>query len=195
MTTIEFLNKEDRDVLIYGVFGKYLHGKCYEFAFALHEGLSLPLFGVDVDGKIIHVGVMSQANLYRDVRGDLDLAGFLQGFDVSSGFVIRPTTTKELGLMYEEINNQKFARELINRARSHAELLWPMWSWKDSQTKRMEDFSNDLEKLCQKHGVWIREQFPANPTVAYFGDEAEAGYDLKQIQAARLQFLVTRRFN
>lgn len=195
MNTVEFLSTEDRNVLINEMFGMYLHGKCYEFAVALHEGLSLPLFGIDVDGKIIHAGVMPQDNLYRDVRGDLDLAGFLQGFDVSAGFIIRPTTIKELRCMYEEVNKQKFAQKLIDRARSHAELMWPMWLWKDSQTKRMEHFTNDLEELCRNHGIWIREQFPTNLTVVYFGDEAEAGYDLRQMQAAGIQFLLTRRFN
>lgn len=193
--TVKFSTKEDRSILLSGVYGKYLHGRCYAFAIALYEGLSLPLVGIQVGNEIIHAGVKSGDGLYRDVRGDLTFEEFIQGFDISSEFMVRDTSREELEELYAMKVRVSLDRAFIDRARTHAESLWSSWEWKDSKVKKMERFVGDLDALCKKHGIWIREQFPASPSIIYFGDEVEAGYDLKQLPAASLQFLVTRRFH
>ncbi len=189
-----FLKRIDRNFLISQMYCDYVFGKCYEFAIALHEGLALPLVGVQVGDEIIHAGVQPDADTYRDVRGDQDMAGFVRGFDVSAGFIVRPTTREELEQLYVQKIRVELSREFVNRARMHAESIWPEWKWKDSKVARVAQFISDLENLCRRHGLWIREQFPANPAIIYFGDEAERGYDIHQLEAAHLQFLITRRF-
>ncbi len=195
MTSIAFLNKSEQQLLVSDMYGDYLHGKCYEFAIALHEGLSLPLVGIQVGDEIIHAGVKSADDVYRDVRGDLTFKEFIQGFDITSEFIVRPTTREELELLFVWKTRVELPSEFIDRARIHAESLWPSWAWKNSQATRMENFVNDLEDLCRKHGIWIREQFPASPSIIYFGDEIEKGYSVQQMSAARLQFFLTQTFS
>ena len=194
MPSVTFLDESEQKFLDDTYWG-YLHGKCYEFAIALHEGLSLPLVGIQVGDEIIHAGVKSGDELYRDVRGDLTLQEFLQGFDISLEFIVRPTTREELELLYVWKTRVELPRDYIDRARVHAETVWASWPWRDSKSAQLESFVKDLEELSKKHGIWIREQFPSTPTILYFGDEIEKGYNLQQMSAARLQFFLTRTFS
>lgn len=148
----------------------FVHGGCYEFAIALHEGLAWPLVGL-VDGdKIPHVGVRSPEGRLFDARGYVSKRNFAAPFGQSAD-LIREVSLAELTANYQP--NQRG----ISRVRQIAETLWPDLPWLgETFAGRVEAFTDELEMLCRKHGLWITGSVPADPPLIEQGDGTEGGY-------------------
>jgi hypothetical protein len=170
-TFVEKLKEKDRTSLI-GMFGSiFLDGECYAFAIALHQGLGCPLIGLMEGDVIRHAGVRCPNGGIRDVRGELTEDNFGDHF-LSAPHLIRDISIDELYLTrpIDEIS--------IMRARRLAEAAWPDLPWIQSLAKNMKAFTDELEKLSRKHGIWIRSCVPASPPHLSYGDDAESGYEL-----------------
>jgi hypothetical protein len=73
-----------------------------------------------------------------------------------------------------------------------AELLMPHLPWKSSRAARAIEFCDELEKLCRRHGFWIRSPFPAAKPILCEADGEEDGYSI-QPTATGTDYTIDRR--
>lgn len=178
--------QEDRDILHELCLGLYLHDECYAFAIALHQGLEWPIVGL-MDGKIvIHAGVRSPEGRLHDVRGRLGEEEFGSPF-LSPPFTLCDVDPSQLYAI-RPIDDLSIAR-----ARRSAEVIWPDLPWIDSFASRAKVFTDELELLCRKHGLWMWNQ-PGSPTRLSQGDGSEGGYALRP-SAEGSAMLIERYFS
>ena len=175
MPIIRQLDKESRRVLCEISFATYLHGGCYYFALALHEGLGWPLVGLMKNGRIDHAAVRSPSGKFCDVRGFTSENKFGKPFGYTPPHDIRDITSQNL-MRSEELGIIR--DQNVQRARQVAEALWPKLPWKDSLAARVAAFAEGLEALSRRHKLWVRSAIPtARPLIAK-GEDDEAGYEL-----------------
>ena len=154
------------------MYGIFLHGECYAFALALHRGLGYRLMGlIGGNGVINHAVVAEPDGGYRDIRGVVSPEEAKKPFSVTS---IRQVSEREL---YQQ--RPIHDRDIVH-ARKVAETLWPELPWDTTAAQKVVAFTDELEALCRKHGVWIFGAIPAQqPIIQAMDEESFRGYDLK----------------
>ncbi len=174
----------------------FLHGPCYEFALALSRGLDWPIVGL-MTGSILtgsgvptHAFVRDPSGKLRDARG-IPFSGkstrMGRPFEVSPPYILKNLTEDDLRKVRE------ISEIMIHRASLFAQTLWPELPWKTRCFRpRMAAFVNDLEVLCRKHGVWIREFGPNSPTIVDEIDGNEGGFIVRP--ALNGPYLIERYF-
>lgn len=174
-TQIKTLNAEAWDVLHQNCLAIYLDGECYAFATALHEGLGWPMVGVMQDGIIRHVAVRDPKGVLHDVRGSVSDREFGEPFNITPPYNLKRVDAADLVRTGEPAEVR--ARS-VAMARRWAEKLWPELPWIDSEAMRTTAFCDELEKLCRKHGLWIRAPYPAGRPVLAIGEGDEKGFTI-----------------
>ena len=162
MPTFVTMRPEDQKSLHLLWAPQYLHGFCYLFAEALHQGLGWPMLGIEGPGGTIpHAAVQCPDGRLFDARGYVTHEEFGRpfGFNLPDGLSagkimrLRQVTGTELAA-FDEIPAE--ARERgIAQARVMAEMVWPDLPWLASIFAPASDFAAELEALCRKHGVWV----------------------------------------
>lgn len=151
--------------------GIYLDGECFAFAIALHQGLNWQMVGLIVSGEIRHIAVRNPAdNGLFDARGSVIEEEFGRPFGAKPPYELRNVGEREL---YDAQSVQDIS---VRRARRMAEILWPDFPWENSMKSKIRAFAKDLEKISQKHGLWIRAMVPAFPPLLDEGYGDEGGY-------------------
>ena len=154
----------------------FLHGNCYAFALALHEGLGWPMVGLILKKRDIevveHAGVRSPDGRIFDIRGFVSEEEFVELY-TSPPYDIQEVTVEDLNV------TAHISEYSIRRARGVAEILWPELPWKKTYVSEVLTFANELEALCRKHNKWIRSPEPAPPPQLQEGDGSEGGYTLR----------------
>jgi hypothetical protein len=166
---------EDKELLHDMYRGIFLHGECYAFAIALHQGLGWPMVGLMKGDTIWHAGVRAPDAHIHDIRGQLTEDQFGRGF-LSPPHSIRLITEEEL---YATRPVDEFS---IKKARQLAEVLWPALPWMESQSMKVKAFADELENLSRKHGLWICGSVPADPPRLFSGYGDEGGYAIRPTQ-------------
>lgn len=190
MIFCKFLSDEERQILI-DFFDRYREPFCFVFAIACARGMDVELVLLKEKGHILHAGVRDKEGFFRDVRGKLDLSGFSSGFAQGSEFSTHVSSEEEMKNISLEMNGKPLPEALLERARIHAESIWPEWEWEDSQLKRVQAFTQELSTLCEKYGVWIREMFPSTPPVICQA-EGDEQFELEQLCSPNRQYLLRR---
>lgn len=184
------MSDEDREISI-ETFSGYLHGKCFFFALAVARGTGAQLVVIEQSGTIVHAGVRSQKG-FRDLRGDMSVEAFVSSYVCGNEFIIRNTTEEELLRVSEEVNGEPVTEEMLADARRHAESAWPEWGWQESHLSNVLAFTGELEALCSKYGVYIREMYPGSPPVIC-GMEGDESFQVESFPNPTNQFLLRRR--
>ena len=164
----------------------FLDGQCYAFAIALSRQTGWPIFGL-MQGHIVrHAVVRRDINLYMDARGVMTEEEIGDPFDIAAFCELKEVTEEWL------LRTHNVCEVSIARAKRYVEVLWPDVPLQDTLRARAVAFTNDLEALCRKHGLWLREIDAASPLV--LGEEfgGEAGYSLGPM-CDGLQFTIRRR--
>lgn len=193
MITFIPLSEEERDPLI-SFLGEYLHGKCFIFALAVARGTGEQLIVVEDRSGIVHAGVRGQDGMCKDVRGSLDDISFAEMF-VFGEHLIRDTSEEELCRVSLAANGEPITEDMLERARRHAESVWPAWPWKESHLRKVIQFAQELEALCRKCGVWVREPYPATLPIIYPSQGEEKGFEIVQMPNVSHQYLLRRRLS
>ena len=177
--------------------GEFLHGKCFIFARALHQGLGWPLVGLFIREtiaerigstsstgwveSIVHCGVRTPKGLIFDIRGFLSEDEFAKLYvkpHVKPPYDIREISENDL----KGSGTSSVATYEIQRARRIAEALWPELPWLgETRTSKDIAFANELEALCRKHNKWIRIPLELYAPQLQEGDGSEGGYTLRQM--------------
>lgn len=153
-----------------------LEGECLALAKALHRGLGWPIVGLMRDDSIVHAAVKRPDGAFHDARGVVERDDLGQPFGVSPPLDIRPFREDELC-----VNSRKHER-MIQTAEGIAALLWPDLPWKtDSLPGRMITFTDELEELSRKHGLWIRSMTSTHPIILDSAVGSEKGYTLEPL--------------
>jgi hypothetical protein len=148
--------------------GQYLHGQCVALAIAIHRRTGWPL--VASRGRrreLLHAGVRTPSGLCMDIRGEVGERDFmaLHGAD-------HVTPADEATLLEED---PKIGEGAIRQADERLALLFPGLPGPDARLTRIEAFANDLEEVCRRHGIWLRDDGP-HGIIAYDGYGDEAGF-------------------
>lgn len=165
-------------------------GPVFLFALAVSRGTGAQLVVIEEQGVILHAAVRSGKG-FRDLRGDVDETTFVSPYVSGKAYFIRDTTEEELLRVSQAANNEPITDEQIRRARQHAESAWPEWKWKNSQLKNVMVFACELEALCAKHGVMVREPIPASPMYLY-PMEGDERFEVEHFPNPTNQFLLRR---
>ena len=168
----EMLNRESWENLHNLALATYLDGQCYEFAIALHIGLGWQLFGLMNDNVIRHALVRSPNHGgFRDIRGVVSERKIGLPFGMNYPYILKKISVRDLR------NVRPIDDHLVERASLVAESLWPVLPWKPGCFQRRTiAFLRELEKLCNKHRIWIRSPFPAVPIILDESSGDEAGF-------------------
>jgi hypothetical protein len=184
----------------------YLDGDCYTMAIALCRGLQLPIYGIYAlrdfnehkeNTKPRHAYVRGyspelEKHVFYDVRGVvLNHFDLTEPFGIPTDFIPWPIAESSL---LEVVRNRLAARgsydlffvdREINKAMQIMENKFPDLPWKHkTQIKRIATFADELEALCRKHKIWLREEYAASPMIAYEQDDndpIEDGYSVQKI--------------
>ncbi len=165
-------NPEDHELLRSLFRSTYLDGECYAFAIALHRGLNWPIVGLMKGDVVWHAGVRSPDDRVHDIRGFLTEDEF-GGHFLSPPFTFHNVSESDL-LAIRPVHDYT-----IKHARRLAEVLWPDLPWIESTASKITAFTDELEALCRKHGLWIRGAVPANPPRLFIGGGDEGGYEVR----------------
>jgi hypothetical protein len=190
MITFVPLREEGREPLI-TTFGGYLHGKCFIFALAVSRGTGEQLVAVETHSGIVHAGVRTAGGMCKDIRGTMDERSFAEPF-VSGDHVVRQTSEEELLRVSLAANGEPIREDVIERARIHAESAWPTWPWKESHLQNVLQFAEELSLLCKKHGVWLREMYPATPPIIYKSDGEMEDFIIEQLPSPNSEYVLRR---
>lgn len=150
----------------------FLHGECYAFAIAMRRGLGWDLMGlIDRKGVIQHALVRAPNEVLWDARGKVTEEEAAKPF---SAQVLAPVTEEKLYATRGTIQDG-----VIERARLIAETLWPELAWKSPEVEKAKAFTDELEALCRKHGLWVWGGIPAQqPLISPLDKEIFKGYSL-----------------
>lgn len=192
MISFKPMTEEDREILL-GHFDVYRAPHCFTFAIAASRGLGAQLVCIEESGKIIHAGLRGTKKEFRDVRGELTREEFVYGFVSQREFIIRETTEDELRLVSQEATGKPLSELLITSARRHAESLWSEWEWKENHLTKVLAFAEELEALCRKYGLWVREAGPSTLPIICQSDGEELGFEIEQSPSTSSQYLFRRK--
>lgn len=184
------LNEADRRVVHRCFLTGFLHGECYAFAIALHEGLGWPIVGLMVGDVIYHAAVKDPEGRLFDARGFVPEMEFGMPFGVRPPFTLHEMSPHELDRDGEP---EERRAHLIQLARQYAETAWPELPWKDASVQRIKAFCDALEQVCRRHGLWIRAPYPAARPVITTEDGKEGGYEI-QPTVNNSEFTLNRYF-
>lgn len=148
----------------------FLHGECYAFAIALHQGLGWPLVGLMEKGEAAHAGVRSPDGRIHDVRGFVSEEEFVRPFSSESPYDLQELLVEDL-LVIRPVHEN-----VIKRARQVAETLWPELPWRSASISEVAAFVDKLEALCREYDLWIQSPFSTQVTSIQKGDGSEQGY-------------------
>lgn len=190
MVTFIPLTEEEREPLV-SFLGGYLKGMCFIFAIAVARGTGEQLIVVEDRSGIVHAGLRTGTGMCKDIRGEMDQASFTEVF-VSGDHLIRETSEEELLRVSLAANNEPISEDMIAQARRHAESVWPMWPWKGGHLDQVTKFVEELEVLCRKYGVWLREPYPTTLPLVYPSDGEEKGFELVQLPNVSNQYMLRR---
>ena len=149
--------------------GMYLDGQCYEFAIALHRKAGLPMIGLIERNIIRHVLVRDTDGSLRDTRGKVELADVGKPFGVLQPYELRDISEADI-LKVRPVREA----DIVTAVRL-AELVWPDLPW-NGEAKKMIAFTQELEALSRRHGIWIRAAYPTAMPVLSEAFGEEAGY-------------------
>lgn len=158
---------------------------------ALEDGLGWPMRGLMLPGGTAprHAAVYcSLDQKIYDVRG-----GFEQD-DPRFGKIfgaVPPYTL--LSVSEDDLRTVRPVHEhVVASARNLAEAIWPEYPWINSMARRVKAFTDDLEKISKKHGVYLRASYPgAKPLLSKSCGE-EAGYTVRPTDDG-IAFTIDRR--
>jgi hypothetical protein len=156
----------------------YLHGGCYEFAIALHQGLGWPLVGLfiqkyEAEWKIEHAGVRTPDGKVFDIRGPISEKTFGEPYTCPP-YDVREITIADLTAP------APVSEHAIQKARCLGEMLWPGLPWRNSYLSELVAIVDELEAFSRKHNKWIRTPpGTISPPQLQEGDGSEGGYDLR----------------
>lgn len=182
-TIVRKLEAEDWERLHEMHLDGFLHGRCYDFARALHRGLDWPLVGLFFKGEcggdhMDHVGVRNPDWRIFDIRG------FVSEDEFGKPYKHPPYHVREIpeDYLHEPRRPKDVCEYAIARARRVAEALWPELPWRGKTfASRMIAYVDEIESVSRKHGFWIRAPLP-NPNSApplAIGEGDEGGYELR----------------
>jgi len=162
--------------------GKYMMGLCVAFAIAIQRKLRYgELYGIFRGDELMHAGNRSNG-MFFDVRGFMRSVEFTDGW---SGCDVRLTTEEELLRC-----DPKITEELIRKAEFELELMYPAHclNKRESQTRdRIRKFTEDLEKLCKRHGVYIRGELPHEGPIIYEAYGDEKGFEVQFMETGQMR--------
>lgn len=192
MVSYKPMTQRDREIIL-GFFDVYRAPHCFTFAIAASQGLGAPLVCIEESGQIIHAGLRGAKKEFRDIRGELTKEEFVRGFVSQREFIIRETSEDELRRVSQEANGEPLSELLITNARRHAESVWPKWEWKENHLAKVLAFAEELEALCRKYSLWVREAYPGAPSIIYRSDGEELGFEIEQLPNTSSQYLFRRK--
>jgi len=171
MTTTMVPAGEDTAQTARAVFAdRYLGGLCVALAVAIHRRTGWPLIAArNVRGELQHAGVRTPEGLCMDVRGEMSEWHFMTPFIASAVVPVDEGT-----LLRED---PKIGEEDIADADGRLPSMFPALPGESSRAGRMMAFADDLEAICRKHGIWLRDDGP-HGMVVYEGDGDESGFRL-----------------
>lgn len=190
MVTFVPLTEEERDPLI-SFLGSYLYGRCFIYALAVARGTGEQLVVIEDRSGIVHAGVRTTEGLCKDVRGTMEGYAFAAPF-TSGNHLIRESSEEELLRVSLEANGEPITEGMVLQARRHAESLWPDWPWKESHLNKMRSFVEELETLCRKHGLWLREPSPSTLPIIYPSDGEGESFEIVQVPNVSHQYMLRR---
>ena len=191
MITYKPLSDKEREILINSQ-NSFLAPNCFEFAIAAQEATGWGIRKLLQKGNdIYHVFLESDGGAFFDARGFVAPSQIGTPFGVTPPYRMGPVD-KETLLKILDISREKLPKDApkevtiegtIQRAREFICAAWmeicsdeflEAHSW----AKKYLIFMEDIEKLCRRHDVGIREMFETVPPVLYprYEDEAEAGF-------------------
>lgn len=191
MTETALLPERDRRELRHQVRAMYLNGGCYELATAMHEKLEWPLYGLVRDGVVMHAFVCdmradTKPTYFYDARGRVLEPQLRDGVESTRDTVLQPIGLGDL------TKTRPINRSMSRRAGTMAELTWPELPWLHSSAERFVRFADALEKLCQEHGVYIRDIAPGCRPVLYSAYGDEGGFRLHPNVTGDEQYFLER---
>lgn len=153
-----------------------LEGECLALASALHRGIGWPIMGIMRDDRIVHAVVRRPDGAFHDARGTVQESELGVPFKMTPPYDIRPLSEDELC-----VSSFKHER-MIQTAMGIAALFWPDLPWKpDSLPARMIAFTDELEALSRKYGLWIRSMTYTHPVILDSAIGSEKGYTLEPL--------------
>jgi len=168
--TIEPIRDDDAESSRSVFAGMYLHGLCVAMAVAIHRRTGWPLIAARNErGDLIHAGVRTPSGSCMDVRGEMSDWHFMVEFKAD-----RVVPADEATLLRED---PKIDEREIAKAEGRLPSLFPALPRQSRRAERMAAFAEDLEGICRKHGIWLRDDGP-HGMIAYEGDGAEDGFSL-----------------
>lgn len=193
-TIIRFLDKSGNEdepsdwETLHSVLGVFLEPECYAFAIALNRALGWPIVGL-MKGSVVEHAVLRSPKGLVDYRGE-----FFAKDDAVLGMPFGLSPPYELKVVYEsDLRAIRIVHEHdIAVARNTAEALWTDYPWDNPVYRRMIAFTDELEALSRKYGIWIRSPVPAQRPILSFACDGEAGYDLQIMMDGR-QCMIDRR--
>lgn len=188
-TQILPLDAEGLDAVRSVALSTFLEGECYAFAIAIHRGTGLPIVGL-MEGVVPRhaFAYWPQKSMFIDVRGEHGI----NGMELGKPFHHRPPYD------LQDINEGRLFGQrpvedaTIAMAMCWAELLMPHLPWKKGRMERVSKFCDELEKLCRRHGFWIRSPYPTTKPILYEADDDEDGYSIQPI-ATGTSYTIDRR--
>lgn len=178
-TTVHSWQERSRDLkrLQETYTGGFLHGGCYVFALALHQGLGWPMVGLIRNerghDRIRHAAVRNPDGRLFDIRGYITEEEIGTPFSYEPPYDLREITIADLEA---NAHTQSYS---IKRARNIAEILWPELPWREKRISKVTAFADELEALCRKHKFWIRAPVPAQAPILTQEEGDESGYVLR----------------
>lgn len=172
-TTFRPLEAEDRERLHEMIIAGFLDGECYAFAIALCRGTGWPMFGL-MEGKTVrHALVLDPKGILHDARGAVNEEELGRPFDLSPPYVLESVSEEEL------FSIKPVSEYTIESVSRKAQILWPELPWKaDTLNIKVRSFSQELERLSRKYGLWLRSYLPNTPPVIAEKCGGEKGYEI-----------------
>ncbi len=164
--------KSARDLLEMG----FLQGSCYVLAIAMHQATGYRLVGLMDGEEIHHAGVRDPEGRFFDARGFVEEDRIRELF-MHAGPL--PERNIEVGNLAA---HPRVNAHTVERAAALAQVAYPELPWKEgTQKARIESFMTELEALCRRYNIWIRETGPTSLPIVYpveEGDGFEKGFGL-----------------
>jgi hypothetical protein len=158
----KFQNGRNREFLIRELVGEFLHGQCYELSLAIQKSTGYPIFGlINRGGTIWHTAVKLPNGKYLDARGELDEADLANFPGLDFNYLLKEVSKEDL-YNQRDVNGTIINERGVRKAERLILALYPNFS-ENSLEKRVLNFMNDLQRLSEQHGLWIRSAFPAAP--------------------------------
>lgn len=187
-TIIKQISFEYKEILHSLLMGLCCDGQCYAFAAALNRGTGLPIVGLMQGETIRHAALREPDGRLRDARGIVSYSEFGEPFGIKPPYAIKEVSEGELRAVHP------ISELLVRSIAVKAQVLWPELPWKKASLRsRAIAFTEELEALCRKHGLWIRAPLPSKPPLISEENGREAGYEIIQTMDGT-EFFINRTF-